>query len=371
MAKQALMKNGLNKQAIKRIATSIQQTGYPIDSQAFCQDATKGIGKLELKQRVQHIITVLHHHLPNDFTQSAEILFNAKQYWDYGDQHDPLSGFAAWPLIDYSATYGLQHPETALELLKHLTSLFSAEFAIRAFLIHHHDYTYQRLQQWCNSKDKHVRRLVSEGTRPRLPWGQQLEQYIQSPQPVLKLLNTLKDDPSLYVRRSVANNLNDISKDHPDETLRLCKQWLRKPTPQREWIVKHACRSLIKAGHPECLALLGFNKSPKINISTVQLSRTTLNLGESLRFSIKLKSSTRTTQKLVVDYAVHYIKANGNPKPKIFKLKTFTLAPNEEICLSKNISFKPITTRKYYPGPHKIEIFVNGKPYANAEFIVH
>lgn len=370
MAKQALMKDGLDKSAIKRIATSIQQTGYPIDSKAFCRNAAKGLGTLELKQRVQHIITVLHHHLPDDYNESAEILFNTKQYWDYGEQHDPLSGFAAWPLIDYSATHGLQHPETALELLKHLTPLFSAEFAIRAFLIHHHDYTYQQLQQWCDSDDEHIRRLVSEGTRPRLPWGRRLERYVQSPQPALKLLNKLKDDPSLYVRRSVANNLNDISKDNPDKTLRLCKQWLRKPTPEREWIVKHACRSLIKAGHPECLGLLGFNKSPKINVSTVQLSRTALNMGESLNFTVTIKSCSRNKQKLVVDYAVHYIKSNGIPKPKIFKLKTFTLAPDEEICLSKNLSFKPITTRRYYPGTHSLELFVNGKSYAETEFVV-
>ena len=365
------MKDGLDKQAIRRIATSIQQTGYPLDSKAFIRDASKGLSKLALKQRVQHIITVLHRHLPDDFYQSAEILFNIKQYWDYGDRNDPLSGFAAWPVIDFSATYGLQQPETALELLKHLTPLFSAEFAIRAFLIHHYEYTYQQLQQWCGSPDEHVRRLVSEGTRPRLPWGQRLNQYIQSPQPVIKLLNRLKDDPSLYVRRSVANNLNDISKDHPDTVIRLCRQWHRKPMPQREWIIKHACRSLIKAGHPECLTLLGFSNSPEINKPTMQLSRKTINMGESLDFTVRIKSRANSAQKLVVDYAVHYIKANGSSKAKMFKLKTFTLAPGDEICVSKTVSFKPITTRRYYPGRHIIELFVNGNSVSKAKFLVH
>ncbi len=371
MANQALMKDGLDQQAIKRIAKSIQQTGYPLDLNAFCRDAQRGLNKLELKQRVHHIISVLHRHLPDDFNQSAEILFNTKQYWDYGDQNDPLSGFAAWPVIDYSATYGLQHPDVSLALLKHLTSLFSAEFAIRAFLIHHYEYTYQQLQQWCDSPDEHVRRLVSEGSRPRLPWGQRLNQFIQSPQPVITLLNKLKDDSSHYVRRSVANNLNDISKDHPDTIIRLCTQWQRKPTAERQWIIKHACRSLIKSGHPECLALLGFNKSPKINRPGLQLSRKTITMGDKLDFSVLIKSRAQKAQKLVVDYTVHYIKANGSSKPKTFKLKTFTLAPGEERCISKTLSFKPITTRTYYPGLHAIELFINGNSYKKAIFHVH
>ncbi len=371
-----LMKNGLAEPAIKRIASALSKVLTSFDEKQFISLSLNNLSQLELKERVQHLIKQLNTVLPANFPQAAQLLIQLIPHWDHGDKDDALSSFAAWPIIDYIAEYGLEYPVESLTALKALTELFSAEFAIRPFIINHHNYCQTQFELWITDDNEHVRRLVSEGTRPRLPWGMQLKQFIEDPSPNLSLLSHLHTDESLYVRRSVANHLNDIAKDNPEVVITICQQWqktaIQKPDKANmdnsQWVIKHATRSLIKAGDQDAFALLGFTKEPLISLSTIELANKNIALGDTLHFNFNLSSQSNSEQKLVIDFAIHFMKANGKQRAKVFKLKTFTLKAQEKISLSKNHSFKVITTRKYYCGEHFIEILINGKAMKKQSF---
>ena len=368
MAKHRLMKDGLSAAAVTRIAESLARTLPEFPKKRFIKEAQSDLQSLELKERVRHIIGVLHRSLPTDFGETAGILLRLKTNWIPGDPDDNLRGFAAWPVIDYVGEYGLGHPKKALEVLKELTALFSAEFAIRPFIIEHFELTFQTLELWCADPDEHVRRLVSEGSRPRLPWGQQLPQFIADPAPVFNLLEKLKDDPSEYVRRSIANNLNDLSKDHPDAVIACCRRWKENAPPNRKWIIRHATRTLVKSGHPDVFSLLGYTERPKLKFRSLEIFPKKIRIGESIEFKFNLQSTHSKPQTVVIDYAVHHMKANGSTSLKVFKFRILKLAPGETAELTKRHAIKPITTRKYYPGVHALEILINGKTFGKAAF---
>ncbi|MCO4799623.1 MAG: DNA alkylation repair protein [Colwelliaceae bacterium] len=365
-----LMKNGLSKPAILRISQAFNQLDNSFDSTSFEKSALTNIENLELKQRVEHIIKALHLHLPEDFNEALSLMLQIKSVWNYGDPDDALSGFAAWPIIDYIAAYGLEYPKQSLEALKYLTELFSAEFAIRAFIQRYPLLCHQYFLNWIHDKDEHIRRLVSEGTRPRLPWGVQLKCFVKDPTINIELLDVLSKDESLYVRRSVANHLNDIAKDHPKIVIDICTKWFETKSKDMTWLITHATRTLIKSGYPEVFPLLGYCKEPKVNCSNILLSQKQLFVGENINFSFEITSKSTAKQKLVIDYALHFVKSNGETKAKVFKIKNLTLNKNESIKIEKSFSFKAISTRKYYEGTHKIEILLNGNPIQNVCFFV-
>jgi 3-methyladenine DNA glycosylase AlkC len=362
------MKNGLARPAIDRIVKAMLKVCPEFNSKRFIQTAMQGIDSLELKERVTHLIQALARALPDSFPDAARILSRVPPIWDPGDAEDPIAGFAAWPITDYVATHGLNHPKTALRTLKKLTSMFSAEFAIRPFLLKHPDLTYDTLEIWSTDRDEHVRRLVSEGTRPRLPWGIQLKPAVADPARGLSLLEKLKDDPSLYVRRSVANHLNDIAKDHANTCISTCRRWSKGASADRRWIIRHATRTLVKAGHPQVFPLLGFTPNPSIKIDGLKLNQDSIRLGEAIELTATLKSTAKRKQRLVIDYAIHHQKANGDMKPKVFKLRELDLAPGESVAIAKSHRIKPITTRKYHPGAHAVELLVNGQPTTKSPF---
>ena len=368
MSDESLMKNGLAEPAVGRIAQALSASAEGFATRIFIDQAMEGLDQLELKQRVHHLIDVMRQHLPADFKQAAPVLKRVKANWVRGAADDPLQGFAAWPIIDYAAVHGIDQPRVALPLLRHLTSMFSAEFAIRPFILQHHELTYSHLQKWSGDRDASVRRLVSEGTRPRLPWGMRLPPYCKDPSPILPLLEALKDDPSETVRRSVANNLNDISKDNPDVVLRTCKDWLSDASEERKWLIRHATRTLVKAGHPDVFGLLGYTATPQIKARAVSLKPSTIQLGEAIEFIFSLTSASKKNQRLVIDYAVHHVKANGQTRPKVFKLKSVELKPGETMQVSKRHTIRRITTRTYYPGTHTVELLINGVPHASQDF---
>jgi 3-methyladenine DNA glycosylase AlkC len=213
-----------------------------------------------------------------------------------------------------------------------------------------------------------VRRLASEGIRPRLPWASRLKELQRDPAPVLAILDQLIDDDSLLVRRSVAKNLNDINKDHPDLVVSTCTQWLKGAGDERRWVIKHATRSLVKQGHPGVWPLLGFTANPRVQVSGLSLGTEQLRLGGALEIGFQIRSLSKRQQRLVVDFAVHHVKANGQLKPKVFKLKELTLEPEAAATVSKRHIIKPISPRKYYPGMHRIEVLVNGTSCSIADF---
>lgn len=371
MAETTLMKDGLGEAAVERIIGALLSAGADFSPAAFRRDAMSVLEKLELKDRVRHLITVMGVYLPPSFPETAKILGRIRDHWPEDDDDDKFFIFAAWPIIDYVAEFGLNHPKIALPLLRYLTPMFSAEFAIRTFLEVHPEETYDQMLLWCLDQNEHVRRLASEGIRPRLPWGKQLPHYITDPRPVISLLENLKDDPSDYVRRSVANNLNDISKDNPEMVIETCNRWQADKVTARQWIIRHATRTLVKAGHPDVFPLLGFTRRPKLRVEAPQFSTKHLILGDRLEISTQITSTSASPQYVVIDFAVHYMKSNGQTAPKVFKWKNLRLKPGQSVVLNKSQPFKKITTRRHYPGEHKVEILVNGKHASETAFELH
>jgi 3-methyladenine DNA glycosylase AlkC len=279
-----------------------------------------------------------------------------------------MAPFRYLPHVLFVQKYGLEDFEIAMRAQYELTKRFSAESSIRAFLVQYPEQTYERLVEWARDGSVHVRRLVSEGTRPRLPWAPRLRAFQRDPQPVIALLEMLKDDPERYVQRSVANNLNDIGKDHPDLAVEVCRRWSIDATPGRAWIVKHALRSLVKQGHGGALALMGAGAVPNVAIDNVRLSPRNVMLGGRLRLSFEIVSTVRKQQTLLVDYAVHFVKANGATKRKVFKLRRLDLPAGGRVRLASAVSFADLTTRRHYPGRHRLEALINGAVHPLAAF---
>lgn len=361
-------KEGLGPAAIERIARNIVRVEPGFDARAFARDAKRGLDALELKQRVAHVIAALARHLPAEIPRALEILCWAGAAWDTGDPNDKLRGFAAWPIIDFVGEHGLDHFDASLEALRKLTPLFSAEFAIRPFLVRDPTRTLKTLRRWTKDPSEHVRRLVSEGTRPRLPWGIRLRAFQEDPHATLPLLELLRDDASLYVRRSVANHLNDIAKDHPELVAELATRWSEGASPERAWILRHATRTLVKQGHHAALALHGADHAAELDVGKITLASKRVPMGAELAFRVKLRSKSRERVRLVVDYALHLAKADGQLKPKVFKGAKLTLEPGEAKVFEKAHSFAAVTVRRYYPGRQELELFVNGRSVARAAF---
>ena len=223
------------------------------------------------------------------------------------------------------------------------------------------------MRGWAEDDDHHVRRLASEGSRPRLPWSFRLTRLVADPGPAIPILERLKADPELYVRTSVANHLNDIGKDHPERMLDLVSAWDRSD-PATAWIVRHACRSLIKAGHPRALALHGFGEKPAVDLRALAVTPRPVPWQGVANLSFSLASFGNVPQRLAIDYVVHFVKANGATAPKVFKLRVVELAPGDVLPVATRRSFEERTTRRHYPGRHRIDIQINGVVCGGIEF---
>jgi 3-methyladenine DNA glycosylase AlkC len=367
MAEAALLKHQLNHDAVEQIREIISVVHPGFDGPAFTRRATDGLEQLELKARVEHIVAALARHLPSGFCQTARILEAVGDAWPADRRERNWTNYAAWPLIDYVSIYGLAYPQRAFQLLEKLTPLFTAEFAIRPFLQQHFELTHQQLLAWCQHENEHVRRLASEGIRPRLPWAPQLKTLIDDPNPIWPVLEQLKADPSLYVRRSVANNLNDISKDHAEQVLALCRQWQKNQLDTTDWIIRHGLRTLVRSGYPDVFALLGYTAEPELSHIEFELNASRISLGDTIILKLALQSAHKDVQHLVVDYRIQFVKANGELGSKVFKWKNISLKSGETLKLEKKHAFKPISTRRYYPGKHRIDCLINGQVVARAE----
>ena len=364
------LKQFFNPEVVKRIAAMISAVHRDFPADAFVADAVKGLNRLELVPRGAHIAKALHRHLPQDFVAAATILKGSLGPHLGATEGNGMAPFLYLPHVIFAAEYGLDHFDSALDLQYELTKRFSAEFSIRAFLQRYPERTLARLRAWASDPDVHVRRLVSEGTRPRLPWAPRLRQFQEDPAPVLELLELLKDDPELYVRRSVANNLNDIGKDHPEVLFATCRRWLVDASPERQWLIRHALRSSVKRGETGALQVLGFGSAAKVRAENVEIKPARPAIGTSVQISFDLVNTGRRKQEMIVDYRVFFVKASGQTSPKVMKLKEVELAAGESVRLSTRLSLRQMTTRRHYPGAHEIEVIVNGKSFALGEFHV-
>ncbi len=358
MGERKAFKEYLDRAAAKQLAGQLA-TAYPkLDKAMFVRVATRGIATLEFIDRVKQFAAAARETLPRDYEKALSVILKSLPP-GLEDTEELMTDWYVWPLCQFVQEYGVDHFEPSMDAMYELTQRFSCEFAVRPFLIRYPRKTLARLTQWTRDPNPHVRRLCSEGTRPRLPWGQQLRDFVQDPTPALSILEALKDDPELFVRRSVANHLNDIAKDHPEVVIKVCKSWKVGATEERRWVIKHALRTLIKNGNRSALTLVGVGK-PELTVGAFAVDRKQVPIGENVGLRATLASTARKPQSLVVDYVVHLQRVGGKTNAKVFKWKTFTLGAGETIELTKKHSFKPITTRKYYPGVHRMELQING-----------
>ena len=316
-----------------------------------------------LKERVRHITLTLGSHLPEDYQEALEILKTALP--NLGQQ-----GFEKMVFPDFVEIYGLEDWHNSIPALEFFTQHVSAEFAIRHFITRYPEETLDQMLIWTNHSHPGVRRLASEGCRPRLPWGMGLKTLQKDPTPILPILEILKDDAREEIRRSVANNLNDISKDHPEIVLEILNKWQDSGDKNRTRLIKHALRTLLKSGHPRALELLGFSSSPEIIIKNISLEPKKISLGKSVQFSFEIISTGDAEQRLMIDYIVHFLRANGKQNPKVFKLSQKTIQSGERIQVTKKHSFQHITTRKYYPGKQTFQPQVNGQVFDPIDLIL-
>ncbi len=362
-------KNLFNKTIISGMSEHFTRVWPEFDRRAFVTTAAKSLGTLELKERSAQITAAMVTFLPDDFEKAAAIMLASLAPDDWDDIGDPngITGWAIMPMTHFVGLQGLEHFDLSMTLLKEMTKRFSSEFDIRFFLLKEPERTLSILKIWAHDSNHHVRRLVSEGTRPRLPWAMRLPAFIDDPTPILPLLEMLKDDDEEYVRRSVANNLNDIAKDHPDKVAQIAGRWLDGASKNREKLVRHACRTLIKQGHQKTLKALGY-EAPRIKLEKLKILTARVSFGDALMFELCLTSTSKKAQPLIIDYAIHHRKANGGTTAKIFKWKKATLAPLATFKATRKHAFRKITTRVYYPGVHKLEIRVNGISLGSKNF---
>ena len=343
---------------------------YPgFDTETYAAEVDRQVADKELKARVLVLAQGLRQHLPQDYPQAAAILvaiLDAPLEPGQGMFND---GWYLMAVARFVEEYGLDHPAESLDALREITRRHTAEFAIRPFFDRHYDLTLATVNQWATHTCAHVRRAASEGCRPRLPWGRVLNVFVNNPQPVLEILETLRSDPSAYVRKSVANNLNDIARDHPEQVLATAQRWLREsPTTETAWTVRHALRTLIKQGNAQALQMTGASGGEHMSIKKLQLSPAAITLGNSIILRFDIHNNDRQAHTAVIDYAVHHVRRNGKTIAKVFKLARLTLGPGEKRTIEKRHPIQPVTTRKYYPGKHKVDIQVNGRIAAETAF---
>ena len=367
-------KNLINVAGVHDIARHLRRVWPGFDAKAFERLALHDLDALELKARAMQLADALEATLPADFAAAAGVIEASLAPPPRGEaldelrgHPDGLAGWPLWPMGEFVARRGLGTPERALQTLREITQRFTAEWAIRPFIVTHPQRVYATLQRWTADPSPHVRRLVSEGSRPRLPWGLQLKSLIADPSPTLPLLRALQDDESEYVRRSVANHLNDIAKDHPG----LVVQWLAEhlpgaPAPRRQ-LLKHASRTLIKQGHPQVMKAWGLGQALNGTLQ-FSVSPKRVRIGDSLTLQLTLVSTSARAQALQIDYAVHHVKASGASSPKVFKGWSLNLAPQATLSLTKRHSMRVVTTRRYHPGRHEVDVRINGRVLAQAEF---
>jgi len=353
------LKEIFNAERLQHIATEMSAVYPDFNAAAFLKMANEGLAELSIMQRMARVSECLYATLPMNYEDSLDVLRALAPRLN--------SGFVSVSLPHYVATYGSHAFEQSMEALKYFTTFGSAEFAIRHFLRNDFERTLAVMHDWSLDDNEHVRRLASEGSRPRLPWSFRLERIQADPRLAAAILDNLKADDSLYVRKSVANHLNDITKDHPDWVLDIIEGW-SLDNKHTAWIAKHALRSLIKQGNPRALANIGATGKAEVEIIGVKVEPAVITLGEKITLSFTVRSKVESSQRLVIDYAIDYVKANGSTSAKVFKLKALTLPVGANEFVSRSQSIKELTTRRHYAGRHAVHVLVNGERLASTHF---
>jgi len=343
----------------RHIATETAAVYPAFDRKGFLALTLPKLEELTLMQRLRLMTESLHTTLPTDFRKAVSVLRRLAPRIN--------RSFVTLILPDYVGLYGLENFDVSMDALKFFTPFGSSEFAVRKFLRQDLARTLTVMETWSRDENEAVRRLASEGCRPRLPWSFHLDALIADPSPCAPILENLRADSSRYVRKSVANHLNDITKDHREWVLDRVESWPQE-NPATAWIVKRALRTLIKKGDRRALAVIGAGEKPRLRVDAFKIHPATLQLGERVALACVLTSKSAKSQRLVVDYVIHYVKKSGSPAGKVFKWKELTLGPRESVSLQRHQRIQDFTTRAHHAGRHAVDLLVNGENLAQSFF---
>lgn len=355
------LKNSYNRAYIERLADSFKTAWPRFDKPDFVAKVIDDQWEdKELKTRMKHISLMMHECLPLPFDEVVEVLLDAGR---------GFGGFEGMFFPDYIERFGGNDWDLSVTALEVLTQYSSSEFAVRPMIIREPSRMMAVMLQWASHDNYHVRRLASEGCRPRLPWAMALPELKQNPGLIWPILNKLKQDDSLYVRRSVANNLNDIAKDNAAAVLDWCRENIGQ-SEYTDWIIKHGCRTLLKQANPEAMALFGYAESSSVLVNDLMINSETLMIGDDLLFSFGVSTDQDSLSKLRIEYIIDYVKASGRLAPKVFKSSESDYTQSH-VSFERKHSFRQMSTRKHYPGEHKLSIRVNGEIKASIHFMLH
>lgn len=364
----ATLQNLLPPDAPHRLAQMLRAVDRRIDPAVLLDAAGIDFPTLGLMERGRRLAGALHRVLPPDFPRAAQILVNSMgPPMGIDDRGEPRAtdgvpcGFFYLPHSLYIERHGHAHPREVLRAAHALTQRFTAEFCLRPYLAADPAGTLSALRSWTQDASAHIRRAASESTRPRLPWAPRLPAFARDPRPSLSLLAQLRDDPSSYVRRSVANHLNDIGKDHPELLLAVAQEWWVGASPVRRRMLEHALRSRLKAGDPHALALLGRAPGSPLTVTHARFLPQCPVIGGQVRIEADVHNPAATRQSARADLRVFYPGSNGRPRSRVFRLPDVDLPAGERVTLAKTLALRQMSTRTHYPGPHAVELVINGE----------
>ena len=363
----ALLKDLYSKSFYNEFADSLVKTVPAFKKAVFIRQIfSKEFENMELKERMRHTTHVLHSFMPEDYAAAVKLFTKIIN----GLRKDGFSNgrleFMFFP--DYIEVYGLEDYDSSVKALEFITVFFSCEFAVRPFILKYGDKMMRQMTAWSLHKDAAVRRLASEGSRPRLPWAMAVPALKKDPAPILPIMENLKEDPSESVRRSVANNLNDIAKDHPDIVLSIAGRW-KGISKEVDAIIKHGCRTLLKQGHTEILKHYDL-ESKDLALTSFKILTPKVKIGEYLSFKFSFVNNHTKDLTVRLEYAVYYKRANGQLARKVFKISEKNCKAGEKVEISRNQSFKIITTRTFYPGQQQLSIILNGAEKGIDKFVL-
>jgi len=358
-------KNIYNSQFFADFTQDLLHIIPDLDKKAFLNDIyDKDWKSRELKQRMRHISGVLKKYLPDDYQNAVVLLLLFIEHLK-NIQCTLMLEYMFIP--DYIEQYGLDDYDTSINALCEVTKFTSCEFAVRPFIIKYPEQMMKQMLAWSKHENSDVRRFATEGCRPRLPWAMALPLLKNNPSNVLPILENLKNDASDYVRKSVANNLNDISKDNPDVVIKLIKKWQGK-SENTDWVIKHGSRTLLKQGNTEVMQVFGFGSVKNIKIKNIKILTPEVKIGDALEFVFELHNNKQSTSKLRLEYGLYYQKANSSLSKKVYKISEKEYAANSISIINRKQSFRQITTRKFHTGLHQLSIIVNGNEFEKLDF---
>lgn len=354
----------INPAVVDRLEGSLMTAGPALDLAAL-RNARAAIPGRGLRQRVNLVRDAMLADLPGGFAAAEDIVHDALGVPDF-------TGWMIWPVTEFVVARALEDGSTpvfdaGMDLLARLTVRLSSEFAVRDMLIARPERALRTMRTWADDDNEHVRRLASEGSRAYLPWGKRVPWLISHPEATRPILDTLHRDPAEYVRRSVANHLNDLSRADPATVTRIARGWAENPGPHTPWVLRHGLRTLVKNADPAALALLGYT-GDNLRVEQPRLAGHVVGPGTALTFTAVVANDGDADAAVAIDYSIGFLRANGTASPKTFKLATRTIAPGESVVVTKTHSFRPIATRTYYPGRHFVTVQANGTVSPPADF---